>query len=83
MKDQGIVYADPSSSSAKLVPVTETANGIEFGEPRVLFGGYNFSGANGGTFAPDFKKMLVSLSIKSESGNSLVMVNNWRAELPK
>jgi hypothetical protein len=30
--------------------------------------------------SPDFKKMLVSLSTKGESANSLVMVNNWRGK---
>jgi Tol biopolymer transport system component len=83
IKDEGIVYGDPANASANLVPVTEKNNTLEFGQPRVLFGGRNFSDANGGTFSPDFKKMLVSLSIKSESSNSLVMVNNWRAELAK
>jgi dipeptidyl aminopeptidase/acylaminoacyl peptidase len=83
MKDEGIVYGDPAASSAVLVPVIEKNNGLEFGQSRVLFGGHNFSDANSGAFSPDFKKMLVSLSTKSESANSLVMVNNWRSELAK
>ena len=83
MKDEGIVYADPAASTAVLVPVIEKNNGLEFGQSRVLFGGHNFSDANAGAFSPDFKKMLVSLSTKSESANSLVMVNNWRSELAK
>jgi hypothetical protein len=83
MKDEGIIYADPAASTADLIPVTEKNNTIEFGAPRVLFGGRNFSDANSGSFSPDFKKMLVSLSTKAETANSLVMVNNWRAELGK
>jgi len=83
MKEEGIVYADPAASTAVLVPVIEKNNGLEFGQSRVLFGGHNFSDANAGAFSPDFKKMLVSLSTKSESANSLVMVNNWRSELAK
>jgi len=83
IEDGGIVYADPAASTAVLVPVIEKNNGLEFGQSRVLFGGHNFSDANAGAFSPDFKKMLVSLSTKSESANSLVMVNNWRSELAK
>jgi eukaryotic-like serine/threonine-protein kinase len=83
MADEGIVYGEPATSTAILVPVTEKNNGLEFGQPRVLFGGHNFTDANGGSFGPDWKKMLVSLSIKSESANSLVMVNNWQSELGK
>jgi len=83
MKDEGIVYADPAASTAVLIPVAEKNNALEFGAPRVLFAGRNFSDANSGAFAPDFKKMLVSLSTKAETSNSVVMVNNWRAELAK
>jgi hypothetical protein len=82
-KDEGIVYGDPAASTAVLIPVTEKNNGLEFGAPRTLFGGRNFSDANSGAFAPDFKKMLISLSTKVETANSVVMVNNWRAELAK
>ncbi len=83
MKDEGIMYADPTNTTANLVPVTEKNNGLEFGAPRVLFGGRNFNDANSGSFSPDFKRMLTSLSTRTESANSLVMVNNWRAELSK
>ena len=83
MADQGVMYADPANSTANLVPVTERNSALEFGQPRPLFGGRSFNDANSGSLSPDFKKMLVSLSTKSETANSLVMVNNWRAELGK
>jgi serine/threonine protein kinase len=83
MADEGVMYADPANNSANLVPVNEKNNALEFGQPRPLFGARSFIDANAGSFSPDFKKMLVSLSTKSESANSLVMVNNWRAELSK
>ena len=83
LPDEGVMYADPANINANLVPIVEKNNALEFGAPRVLFGGRNFSDANAGSFSPDFKKMLASLSTKSENANSLVMVNNWRAELRK
>ena len=83
MADQGVMYADPANSTANLVPVTERNSALEFGQPRPLFGGRSFNDANSGSMSPDLKKMLVSLSTKSETANSLVMVNNWRAELGK
>jgi eukaryotic-like serine/threonine-protein kinase len=83
MRDEGIVYGDPANSTAILVPASEKNNGIEFGQPRVLFAGRNFSDANSASFSPDWKKMLVAISVKSGNANSLVMVNNWRAELGK
>ena len=84
-----LVYVSNESSRSEvyvtpfLVPIIEKNNGLEFGQSRVLFGGHNFSDANAGAFSSDFKKMLVSLSTKAESANSLVMVNNWRSELAK
>jgi WD40-like Beta Propeller Repeat len=83
MKDEGIVYGNPAANTAELIPVSEKNNGLEFGAPRVLFGGRNFGDANSGSFSPDFKKVLVSLSTKTGSANSVVMVNNWRVELGK
>lgn len=83
MADEGVVYGDPANTTAVLVPITEKNNALDFGQPRPLFAGRSFTDANAGSFSPDFKKMLVSLSTKSESANSLVMVQNWRSELGK
>ena len=77
MAEEGVVYADPANNTANLVPITEKNNALEFGQPRPLFGARSFTDANAGSFSPDFKKMLVSLSSKPGSADSLVMVNNW------
>jgi eukaryotic-like serine/threonine-protein kinase len=81
MAGEGIAYGDPGNATAVLVPISEKNNGMEFGQPRTLFGGRNFNDANSGSFSPDWKKMLVAVTTKSGNTNSLVMVNNWRAEL--
>jgi serine/threonine protein kinase/WD40 repeat protein len=83
MADEGIAYADPANTTINLIRITEKNDALEFGQPRPLFGARSFVDANSGSFSPDFKKMLVSLSTKSEGANSLVMVNNWRSELSK
>jgi len=83
MVDEGVVYGDPAKNTANLVPVTEKNSSLEFGQSRPLFNARGSNDANAGSFSPDFKRMLVSLSPKSESANSLVLVNNWRAELGK
>ena len=81
--NEGIFYVDPAPGKAMLVPITLKGSTLEFGQACVLFGGRSFPDANGASFAPDWKRFLVSLSTGNETSGSLQMVSNWPAELQK
>ena len=81
--DEGVFYYDPVSNKVMLVPVTEKTDSLEFGQAKALFGDRNFVEANGASFSPDWKRLLVSLPTGNETSGSLQMVSNWPAELQK
>lgn len=80
--DEAILYLD-SNAKVISIPVTEKGDGLELGQPKVMFGDRTFFNASGAAFSPDWKRCLVALSSSEQDNGSLVMISNWTASLEK